>query len=635
LYRTGDRARHLPDGSIAFLGRVDNQIKIRGFRIEPGEIESAIARYPGVDRALVVAFGDEAREKRLAAYVVPDPGVEVEPGPLRGFLENQLPGYMVPSVFLPLERFPLNASGKVDRSALPDPAGRPTDVVVEYVAPSTELEIAIARIWSEVLEVERVGVLDNFFALGGHSLQAARLVARVRRELKVDLPLRALFEYPTVGGLAHASELALATRTPPEEEVDLWAEAVLAPDIDPAGALRRPDGPPRRILLTGATGFLGAFLLHELLEQSDAEILCLVRAADEARAAERLRTALETVGLWRDEDEPRIVPVVGNLARPRLGLVDDSYGELAGTVDLILHNGAWVNAMYPYSMLKATNVGGTEQILRLAATGVVKPVHHISSLSVFPPILWVPGGIAEEFQTTETEGFPGGYPQSKWVAEQLVNQAAERGIPAAIYRPNRVSGDSATGVTSQMWGVEALNWLLELGVVPAVDRSTVVDFVPVDFVTKAIVHLALNPQLSLGKAFHLSNPHPGTQDDLMAALRRAGYEVPEVEVRQWAVQLYDHIKDNPNHPLHELLPFIPAEVHELLSRWRSMDEEPDAPADGAEPRRRPETLVSMENTLSGVAGIGLRCPPVSELLDTYVGYYIRSGGVPPGRVGAA
>ncbi|MEX2552715.1 MAG: SDR family oxidoreductase, partial [Actinomycetota bacterium] len=376
----------------------DNQIKIRGFRIEPGEIESALSNYPGVERSLVVAFGEEGPEKSLAAYVVPDPGVQLEPAALRAFLDPKLPGYMVPSVFIVLDRFPLSPSGKVDRKALPDPLGRRTEVAQEFVAPSTELEIALARIWGEVLGVERVSVHDNFFALGGHSLQAARLVARVRSELEVDLPLRALFEYPTVAGLAHAADLAMATRLAPEPEIDLAAEAVLTEDVAPPRSLKSGSHPPRRVLLTGASGFLGAYLLRELLDQSEAEIYCLIRAPDHDRAAARLRSSLETFGLWQDEPGSRIVPVLGNLARPRLGLDDKQYDILEHTVDLILHNGAWVNFIYPYSMLKAANVGGTEEILRLASRGVLKPVHHVSTLSVFPPGYWVRGEVSETFR---------------------------------------------------------------------------------------------------------------------------------------------------------------------------------------------------------------------------------------------
>ncbi|HEU4559242.1 MAG TPA: condensation domain-containing protein, partial [Longimicrobium sp.] len=196
MYRTGDRARWKADGKLEFLGRLDDQVKIRGFRIEPGEVEAAIAGYPGVREARVMMREDQPGDKRLVAYVVGD--VEVEE--LRAHLRQGLPEYMVPRAIVTLDRLPLNANGKVDRKALPVPeyaAG--TD---RYVAPRTPVEEVLAGIWAEVLRLERAGVEESFFDLGGHSLLAIRVMSRVRELLGVELPLRALFEGPTVAELA-------------------------------------------------------------------------------------------------------------------------------------------------------------------------------------------------------------------------------------------------------------------------------------------------------------------------------------------------------------------------------------------------------------------------------------------------
>ncbi len=201
LYRTGDRARYLPDGTVEHLGRIDQQVKLRGIRIEPGEIEAALAAHAGVGRAVVVVREDESDNPRLVAYVVPE-GRERLPGgrELRQFLRDRLPEYMVPSAFVALVSLPLTPNAKIDRAALPAPgsAGREDD----YVAPRTPTEEALADLWGEVLRLERVGAADNFFALGGHSLLATQIVSRVRDVFGVDLPLRALFEAPTVADLA-------------------------------------------------------------------------------------------------------------------------------------------------------------------------------------------------------------------------------------------------------------------------------------------------------------------------------------------------------------------------------------------------------------------------------------------------
>ncbi|HEY0022716.1 MAG TPA: non-ribosomal peptide synthase/polyketide synthase [Longimicrobium sp.] len=196
LYRTGDLGRWLPDGTIEFLGRVDTQVKVRGYRIEPGEIEARLLEREGVSEAVVVAREDGAGNRRLVAYVVGD----VQAGELREHLRRELPGYMVPAAFVPMERLPLTPSGKLDRKALPAPELASAED--RYVAPRTPAEEVLAGIWAEVLRLERVGVEESFFELGGHSLLATRVVSRVRELFGVELPLRALFEGPTVAELA-------------------------------------------------------------------------------------------------------------------------------------------------------------------------------------------------------------------------------------------------------------------------------------------------------------------------------------------------------------------------------------------------------------------------------------------------
>ncbi len=204
LYKTGDVARYLSDGNIEYLGRIDHQVKIRGFRVELGEIESVLKQYPAVREAVVVAREDMPGEKRLAAYVVLYPDQSVAGQELRGFLKEQLPEYMVPSAFIEMEALPLTTSGKVDRQALPVPEGDRPDLVGAYVAPRTWVEEELAEIWAAVLKLDRVSIHDNFFEVGGHSLLATQVLSRVRSTFLLELPLRSLFETPTVAGLAEA-----------------------------------------------------------------------------------------------------------------------------------------------------------------------------------------------------------------------------------------------------------------------------------------------------------------------------------------------------------------------------------------------------------------------------------------------
>jgi amino acid adenylation domain-containing protein len=201
LYKTGDAARFLPDGTIEFLGRIDQQIKIRGYRVEPGEIEAQLELHPGVREAVVVAREDSPGEKRLAAYVVAD-GAEPEASELRRHLAERLPEYMIPSAFVLLGSLPRTPNGKINRRALPAPTEGEDRVL--FVAPRTPVEEALCGIWVEVLGVEQVGVNDNFFKLGGHSLLAMQLLSRLRGTFHLELPLRVLFEAPTVAELSLA-----------------------------------------------------------------------------------------------------------------------------------------------------------------------------------------------------------------------------------------------------------------------------------------------------------------------------------------------------------------------------------------------------------------------------------------------
>ncbi|HEX7241984.1 MAG TPA: amino acid adenylation domain-containing protein, partial [Longimicrobiaceae bacterium] len=213
LYRTGDRVRWLAEGRLEFIGRMDHQVKIRGFRIETGEVEAVLTEHPAVREAFVTVREDGPGGKRLAAYVAPEAGATARADELAAYLGVRLPAYMVPSAFVVLEALPLTPNGKVDRAALPALGAGAEE---EYTAPRTRTEERLAAVWSEVLGVERVGVHDDFFRLGGHSLLALRVVSRARLALGVEIPVRALFEAPTLAGLAARADALLRAGADPE-----------------------------------------------------------------------------------------------------------------------------------------------------------------------------------------------------------------------------------------------------------------------------------------------------------------------------------------------------------------------------------------------------------------------------------
>lgn len=235
LYRTGDLGRWLPNGDIEFIGRADRQLKIRGFRIEPGEIEAVLERHPRIRKAVVTARTDSVGDARLVAYyTTTNEGPAPEPEKLRSFISEHVTAYMVPAAWVALDEFHVTPNGKVDMAALPDPEWDRSAATDEFVAPQTEAELAIAAIWQNVLAIGTIGVNDNFFALGGHSLLGMQVLSRLRQEFGVELGLRALFEAPTIAGLA----AAVATAEPLRSDRD--APALVRVDRNQRRTTRAP-----------------------------------------------------------------------------------------------------------------------------------------------------------------------------------------------------------------------------------------------------------------------------------------------------------------------------------------------------------------------------------------------------------
>jgi acyl carrier protein len=237
LYRTGDLGRYRPDGNIEFLGRTDHQVKLRGYRIELGDIEAVLAQHEGVREAVAMVRGNGPGGQRLVAYVVAGREPALTAADLQAYLRQKLPEYMVPVAYVVLDALPLTSTGKVDRQALPAPDW--SQMAVGLIPPRTPVEKVVAGIWAEVLGLERVGIDDNFFDLGGHSLLATQIISRLRSRFQVEIPLRALFERPTVAGLAQAIEQA--------GQAGEGAECEAIPSLPRRvrrGELLPPDDPP-------------------------------------------------------------------------------------------------------------------------------------------------------------------------------------------------------------------------------------------------------------------------------------------------------------------------------------------------------------------------------------------------------
>ncbi len=609
-YRTGDAVRWLPDGTLEYGGRIDSQVKLRGFRIELGEIEAAMNAFEGVQQAAAGLITDGSGQPALTGYLVLDVSEsEFSTAALRSKMGRTLPDYMLPSRFVILDRLPLTLNGKIDRRSLPQPESTRPEVQAAYLAPRSDTEAQLAELCAQVLGIDRVGVRDNFFDLGGSSLQATRLVFRVRETFGVTVLLRSLFEEPTVESLAVAVENArssgrkgfgLLEGMPVEA---LQAEALLDETIRAGDVPWEPVAEPREILLTGATGFLGAYLLRELLDGTTARVHCLVRADSEEAALERVRQNLAQYGIWQDGDAGRILPQLGDLSQPLLGIPEEDFERLGAKIDSVYHNGAMVNFIHPYPAHKPANVLGTQEVLRFAAAGRLKPVHFISTLSVFHTGEHEEGRVFGEDESLPETGAPlGGYAQSKWVAEELVRQAAARGIPVSIYRPGIISGHSQTGG----WNHTDLVWslgraCLAIGKVPRLSGQ--VDVVPVDFVSRAIVSISRRAAPE-GRVFHLGNPVTYPYEEMVDLVRRLGLPVDVVPFDHWRESLFRRSLAAEGEDWNAFLPILEeVEIEQIFM-----------------PR------FGMANTLSALSGTGISCPPVGPpLLSHYLKFFSQAG----------
>ncbi|GGU80084.1 hypothetical protein GCM10010275_13480 [Streptomyces litmocidini] len=544
MYRTGDLVRWTRGGQIEYVGRADDQVKLRGFRIELGEVEAALAALPGVAAACATVREDRPGDRRLVAYTVAAPGTAGPDGAeVRSRLAAVLPAHMVPSAHVPLAALPLTPNGKTDRRALPAPGTAPGNGPdADGREPRTARERQVCAVFAETLGMARVGVDDDFFALGGHSLLAVTLAQRIEERCGRRLSLRALFAAPTPEGVAALLAAPADAAAAVPEPVDLTAEVRLAADITGAGravdgadAARRPSRPSPRPLLTGASGFLGAFLLRDLIEATDGPVDCLVRATGEREAGERLRANLERYGLWRERYEHLVRPVPGDLAAPGLGLAPETRSALVRRLGPVLHNGASVNFAAGYGDLRAANVSGTEELLRLLADSDAPGLHYVSTTSVYAPA-GAPATVTESTPTGPADRLPDGYARSKWVAEGLVGLARERGLPVTVHRPARISGDTATGACQDrdlLWRL--IKGCLQAEAVPDLPPGST-DWVPVDYVSAAVVALATTVPAGKGRgpdAYHLTHPDAPGLDRVFAAARSMGYALRTVPAQEW------------------------------------------------------------------------------------------------------
>ncbi|KAI9690861.1 MAG: putative NRPS-like protein biosynthetic cluster [Bathelium mastoideum] len=671
LYRSGDLGRYTPDGNVECTGRADNQIKIRGFRIELGEIDSHLSANSLVRENVTLVRRDKDEEQTLVSYIVPDlqqwnklvqeRGIKDDTrdtsmvGMLKRFrllrdearqhLKEKLPAYAVPTIIIPLSRMPLNPNGKVDKPALPFP--EPSELSLATRRPSQEIaeltptEKAAASIWANCIKGVPVNTIrpnDRFEDLGGHSLVAQRVLFKVKEKWRgIDVPLRAIVRNPTLRAFALEIDRAqdpIGLRLDAEESLggDLQQDEDYAGDAEQLckqlpSSFKKPTWSSTAItvFLTGATGFLGSYILRDLLiRPSVSKVIAHIRAESNKAGLARIVQSCKAYGIWNDDWTSRVQVVLGDLAKPSLGLQSQDQEVIQNDVDLIIHCGARVHWVQPYSALRAPNVLSTIATMELCAKGKPKRLCFVSSTSVLDKDAFVAlsqkniaagsNGLSEadDLQTSRT-GLGTGYGQSKWASEFIVREAGRRGLEGCIVRPGYV-----TATITDDFLVRLLKGCVQLQARP--DISNTVNMVPVDHVARLIVASGFEPPVSpLGVAQVTSHPRL-TFNEFLGALQLYGYAAPQIDYSAWRTRMENYVAESQDRGLeeHALLPLY----HMVTSDLPAHTLAPELDDQNAAKALRADAIATGEDRSKGAA-------VTADTVGMYLAYLIALGFMPP------
>ena len=550
LYKTGDLAYWRNDGKIIYVGRNDFQVKIRGLRIELGEIENAIDSVEGVGQAVVVVRKDEnGRQLICAFYTEKSP---VDPKAIRKNISSNLPRYMVPHIFTPIEELPLTASGKVNRKALPEVDLNHTEHLAEYEKPQTKLQKKMVEMVEEVLGESPIGISDDFFDLGGDSLAAIEFVSLAHNE-GIYFTLQNVYDYPTMKELCEFIENGQRQHITFDEEDFSQIHQLLKEKAQNLSHV--PEKTELgNILLAGATGFLGIHLLADYLENDKGTAYCLVRGADQELSKERFYGILNHYFGKKYHNDPRIVVVCADLQQDHFGLTAEQYDDLLKKTDTVINAAASVKHYGSYEYFYEVNTQTTKRLISFCMDSGAKLVH-TSTLSVSG------NSFADDFEGrasdceqdfSETEFYIGQplenvYARSKFEAERAVLDAMCHGLKAKIMRMGNLTNRVSDGIFQKNYESNAflkrLKAILTLGILPDYLTKLYAEFTAIDEAAAAVMVIARHFEDD-NPVFHINSHKVVYMDKLAQYFAEAGYPVKIVSAEKFTEILQKSAKQN-------------------------------------------------------------------------------------------
>lgn len=620
--RTGDYGI-LYQGELYVTGRMKEVLIINGHNIYPNDIENDLRRQiPALSGATYAIFQTGIGNKErmvicLEAKVSEENCIELSKQ-IQSVTQLNYDVSPYDVVFCEPFSFPRTDNGKVKKTTVKEYykkamlkvsySERGSVESLETIPDLDEVEQKVKKAIEDILKNKVKTREDDFLDLGGNSFDSAELAQVLAREFNIKVDMNEVLKNTKFKELVFLVKQKQKKHEVFTKQINLYEECVLPDDIQVSGTYELELSQCKKIFVTGATGFLGAYLIKSYLEKEGVTLYCHVRAENESEGLNRIKKNMEYYGVWMDSYQGRILAIPGDLKAPKLGMTDAWYDRVAKETDMIVHNGAMLNFLYTYSYLSETNVFSTIECIRLACCHHPKYMNYISTFSVYDNPSYFRKHVMEDDPLEHCEGYLLHYSETKWVSEKLIAIARERGLRTLVFRPGEITGSESAGIWS--FGDMVSRTLvasLQLGKIPV--PSSNLYMTPVDYVADAIAYISTT-QKNWNRAYNLVNTNLIPCEEMSKFAEQIGYSLKMVPFEEWRKQLFEgDMKESPMKILENL--FLEGEEKDTSIARRYSDA---------------EATYDVSNTEKALEGTGISCKAITEeLLAKYIENFKKQG----------